>query len=181
MGRVSHNMRPDPNLPRLLTIASFIIALRFINWSHRSKDYWSVTRRYIRFKWIRGLLHLEFTTFLFSAKRSIQLTVVHNYNMKTVHKLSLVLVNPFYLHVKNGVHIDVNAILSLDVICKSDLVLLQMHMVTLILAFNPLMKELANQLMHERLTEEWFWRRANARNISLKIFRAANLRYKLSW
>ena len=76
--------------------------------------------------------------------------------MKTVHKLSLVLVNPFYLHVKNGVHIDVNAILSLDVICKSDLVLLQMHMVTLILAFNPLMKELASQLMHERLTEEWF-------------------------
>lgn len=94
----------------------------------------------------------------FRLKRSILnvLTVVHNYNMKTVHKLSLVLVNPFYLHVKNGVHIDVNAILSLDVICKSDLVLLQMHMVTLILAFNPLMKELANQLMHERLTEEWF-------------------------
>ena len=52
------------------------------------------------------------------------LTVVQNNNMKAVHQLSLILVNPLYLDIKYGVDIDLNIILSLDEVCKSYLVFL---------------------------------------------------------
>ena len=103
--------------------------------------------------------------------------------MKTVHKLPLVLVNPFHLHVKNGAHIHVNAILFLDKICKPDLVLLQVYMVTLVSSFNSWVEE---QLLNERIYEWLTNERANkslrwgaiARNVSFKTL--SNGRFAVS-
>lgn len=52
------------------------------------------------------------------------LTVIQQNNMKAVHQLSLVLMDPLHLDVKDRVHINVNAILFLDIIRKSNLVFL---------------------------------------------------------
>ena len=52
------------------------------------------------------------------------LTVVQHDNMKTVHQLSLVFMDSLHLNIKYRVHIDINVIFFLDVICKSNLVFL---------------------------------------------------------
>ena len=52
------------------------------------------------------------------------LTVVQHDNMKAVHQLSLVFMDSLYLNIKYRVHIDINVIFFLDVICKSNLVFL---------------------------------------------------------
>ena len=52
------------------------------------------------------------------------LTVVQHNNMEAVHQLSLVFMDSLYLNIKYRVHIDINVILFLDVICKSNLVFL---------------------------------------------------------
>ena len=43
--------------------------------------------------------------------------------MKDVHELSLVLVKTFYLNIEDGTRIDIDAVVLLDVLCKTDLVL----------------------------------------------------------
>jgi len=52
------------------------------------------------------------------------LTVVQHNNMEAVHQLSLVLMDSLHLDIKYRVHFDINVILFLDVICKSNLVFL---------------------------------------------------------
>lgn len=52
------------------------------------------------------------------------LTVVQHDDMEAVHQLSLVLMDSLHLDIKYRVHIDINVILFLDEICKSNLVFL---------------------------------------------------------
>ena len=67
----------------------------------------------------------EINLILFSAKiYKHMLTVVQHDNMEAVHQLSLVLMDSLHLDIKYRIHIDINVILFLDVICKSNLVFL---------------------------------------------------------
>ena len=44
--------------------------------------------------------------------------------MQAVHQLALVLVDPFHLHVENGIHVDVDPILLLQQVGQSNFILL---------------------------------------------------------
>ena len=49
-------------------------------------------------------------------------TVIQIHDMKNVHKLAFVLMQTFYLNIKNGVRIYINAVMLFDVFCQANFI-----------------------------------------------------------
>ena len=65
--------------------------------------------------------------------------------MKDVHELSLVFMKTFYLNIEDGSRIDIDAVVLLDVLCKTDLVLvLNIHEFLLALLIIHINRKLFN-------------------------------------